>query len=241
MPIFLILAVISADTPRREWSLGLPADIRPEGVRSMKFVLPAVCAVVLLADGAGCCRSCCRTGLLARNCSNGGCGPRFRFNWSRCRDTCDQCGNWTGAPVIERQNWQDVGYAEDLTESPQACRGRACRRASRGYDLGYDYETAQGYHLVHGDHGVMHSGRSSLARTSGQRAPAMMNDKSVEDEIPSAPRVIRRSGNPTLARTHGRPTPAMLDDGSDSDEIPVTRRSSKATRVSRGRTIRSSE
>jgi hypothetical protein len=209
----------------------------------MKSALSALFAVALLAGGAGCCHRCCRQGLLARDCSNGGCGPRFRFSWSRCRDTCDQCGNWTGAPVVARQSWQNVAYAENLgQDDPRPCRGLRCgrfaarRQAYREYDQGYDTETTHemDHDVVVDDPRMMRrSGRPTLARVSGRPTPVMMDDESVADEMPVNERVVRRAGRPTLARVSGQPTPAMVDGESDADAIPSAPRSTKAKRVSR--------
>ncbi|HEV3002995.1 MAG TPA: hypothetical protein VGX78_00970, partial [Pirellulales bacterium] len=163
--------------------------------------------------------------------------------WSRCRDTCDQCGNWTGAPVVARQSWQNVAYAENLgQDDPRPCRGLRCgrfaarRQAYREYDQGYDTETTHemDHDVVVDDPRMMRrSGRPTLARVSGRPTPVMMDDESVADEMPVNERVVRRAGRPTLARVSGQPTPAMVDGESDADAIPSAPRSTKAKRVSR--------
>jgi hypothetical protein len=42
-----------------------------------------------------------------------GCSRRLHiFNWSRCCDCCDQCGNWTGAGFVSQKGgWPGRQYA----------------------------------------------------------------------------------------------------------------------------------
>ena len=41
-----------------------------------------------------------------------GCSRRLHiFNWSRCHDCCDQCGNWTGEGFVSQKGgWPGRGY-----------------------------------------------------------------------------------------------------------------------------------
>jgi hypothetical protein len=64
-----------------------------------------------------------RVGLNGCGCM--GCGPLYRvFNWSRCHDCCDACGNWTGAPIVsngpgmppEEYIEEPASYAEPAPE-----------------------------------------------------------------------------------------------------------------------------
>jgi len=150
----------------------------------MKSALSALCAIVLLAGATGC-NSCCCPWSHDRTCTAGGCGPRYRFRpYERC-ETCDQCGNWTGSPIVSRsQLYPKVGYAENYG---------SISRADLGQDgQGDEVETAQGYRIVPGsDRVVSRSGRPTLARASGQPTPAMMADETVEDEAPVAPARIK--------------------------------------------------
>ena len=156
----------------------------------MKFVLSALGAIVLLAGVTGC-NSCCCPWSNDRTCTSGGCGPRFRFRpYERCQ-TCDQCGNWTGSPIVSRsQLYPKSGYAEDFGTISRIDGGSRADRGQDGRDD--DIETARDYRIVPGsDRVITRSGRPTLARASGQPTPAMMADESVEDETPVAPARIK--------------------------------------------------
>lgn len=62
-------------------------------------------------------------------CGEMGCGPICRiFNWCRCRDCCDCCGNWSGPPIVSHnQGWNhdDIGPSESYGEpAPEMAAGR---------------------------------------------------------------------------------------------------------------------
>lgn len=93
----------------------------------MKLAVPALIALALLTGNTGCCLFQCGRGyacsacdaypddcggcddigcdggcgLCHGGCSGMGCGPlHWILNWARCRDCCDQCGNWTGPDIV---------------------------------------------------------------------------------------------------------------------------------------------
>ena len=73
----------------------------------MKFAISACFAVALLAGNTGCncfCRPLfpCLHRHRCQDCCDGGCERAPIFNWSRCCDTCDHCGDWTGQSIIAR-------------------------------------------------------------------------------------------------------------------------------------------
>lgn len=100
----------------------------------MKLAASALLALALMAGNTGCClfdcgaySGCggyldecggCEDPSMCGQCGGGcygmGCGPLHRiFNWSRCCDCCDACGNWTGAPIVSRgPGMMDPGYVE---------------------------------------------------------------------------------------------------------------------------------
>ncbi|HUY33557.1 MAG TPA: hypothetical protein VMV69_12480 [Pirellulales bacterium] len=146
----------------------------------MKFALSALCAIIMLAGGTGCHPCCHRHSILDRDCTAGGCGPRVRFRPYQYCDTCDQCGNWTGAPIVSRsRSYQGGGYAEDY--------GHISRSENES--------PAHGYRVVPGSQRVTtRSGQPTLARASGRPTSAMMADESVDevdDEIQVAPARIK--------------------------------------------------
>jgi hypothetical protein len=84
----------------------------------MRFAISACFAVALLAGNTGCClfcrplfpclhRNCCGGG---DDCGDMGCQRACIFNWSRCCDTCDHCGDWTGQSIIARTNGSQQAY-----------------------------------------------------------------------------------------------------------------------------------
>lgn len=69
----------------------------------MKTLVSAFFAALLLCGGSGCGRLCCRPWFpfLHHACTHEmGCQGVGLFNWSRCCDTCDQCGHWDGEDII---------------------------------------------------------------------------------------------------------------------------------------------
>ena len=116
----------------------------------MKFALSALGAILLLAGSTGC-HSCCSRRSHDRTCTAGGCGPRFRFHPYQSCDTCDQCGNWTGAPIVSRSGlYPKVGYAEDYGRISRADGGRislAQRRKFSHADGGDDWRANSGEHV----------------------------------------------------------------------------------------------
>jgi hypothetical protein len=175
----------------------------------MKFALSALCAIVLLAGATGC-KSCCCRWSHDRTCTAGGCGPRYRFRPYEHCDTCDQCGNWTGSPIVSgSQRYPKVGYAEDYGMNSQVDGGSLADGGHNG--RGDDIETARGYRVVPGsDRVIKRSGRPTLARASGQPTPAMMADESVEDDRQVAPARIK-SKRVARART-ARPRQIQEED-----------------------------
>jgi hypothetical protein len=184
----------------------------------MRFVLSALFTFILVASDTGCHSCCCPLfhhractegdcggGLYDRTCTPGGCGPRYRFHPWSTKDTCvtcDQCGNWTGAPLVSRPTpWQESGYAEDFGQVTGTS----------------DAE------MLHEEEYV---GAPRAARRLKRRT--VREDR----VVPGSERVIRRSGRPTLARSTGQPTRAVLPDDSVDDEIPVRATSAKVKRVS---------
>ncbi|HWB11240.1 MAG TPA: hypothetical protein VG826_18570 [Pirellulales bacterium] len=84
----------------------------------MRFAISACFAVALLAGNTGCCgpifcrplfpllhRHCC-----SDDCGGMGCQRANIFNWSRCCDTCDHCGDWTGQGIIARTQGSEQAY-----------------------------------------------------------------------------------------------------------------------------------
>ena len=91
----------------------------------MRFAISACFAVALLAGNTGCCMFCRPLfPLLHRHCGGGcgddcggmGCQRAHIFNWSRCCDTCDHCGDWTGQGIIARTNGSQQAY---MARQPQ--------------------------------------------------------------------------------------------------------------------------
>lgn len=73
----------------------------------MRFALSACFALALLAGNTGCCLFCrplfpCLARHQCDQCGDMGCQRAPLFNWSRCCDTCDHCGDWTGQSIIAR-------------------------------------------------------------------------------------------------------------------------------------------
>lgn len=63
-------------------------------------------------------------------CGAMGCGPLYRvFNWSRCHDCCDCCGNWTGAPIVSNGHGMPPG---EYLEEPAAYDEPALEDLSEG-------------------------------------------------------------------------------------------------------------
>ena len=100
----------------------------------MRFAISACFAVALLAGNTGCCGLLCRPifPLLHRHC--GGCGGddcggmgcqrAHIFNWSRCCDTCDHCGDWTGQGIIARTQGSEQAYTAGRYQGRTAMNGR---------------------------------------------------------------------------------------------------------------------
>lgn len=131
----------------------------------MKSVSSAALALVLLA-GSGCCGYPQGCTLFGPNCESLGCGDRFRHNWSRCRDCCDDCGNWSG-PAISSQaggwhNQPQYQYTDEM--------------ASEGTVID---ESEQGYRVV--------PGSKRVTVRSGEPTPAAAADK------PARPRRVTKS------------------------------------------------
>lgn len=73
----------------------------------MRFAASACFALVLLAGNTGCCLFCHPMfPLLHRHCQSECCGMGCQrapiFNWGRCCDPCDHCGDWAGQSIIAR-------------------------------------------------------------------------------------------------------------------------------------------
>lgn len=73
----------------------------------MKFALSACFALALVAGNTGCCLFChpmfpCLHRHCSKECGDMGCQRAPIFNWSRCCDTCDHCGDWTGQSIIAK-------------------------------------------------------------------------------------------------------------------------------------------
>ena len=73
----------------------------------MRSAISACFALVLLAGNTGCCMFCrplfpCLHRNQCKECCGMGCERAPIFNWSRCCDTCDHCGDWTGQSIIAR-------------------------------------------------------------------------------------------------------------------------------------------
>ena len=73
----------------------------------MRFALSACFALALLAGNTGCCLFCrplfpCLARHQCDDCGDMGCQRAPIFNWSRCCDTCDHCGDWTGQSIVAR-------------------------------------------------------------------------------------------------------------------------------------------
>jgi len=107
------------------------------GVRAMRFALSACFAVALLAGNTGCCgfcrplfpvlhRHCCGGGGCGGgdDCGGNGCQRANIFNWSRCCDTCDHCGDWTGQGIIARTNASQQAYMAGRNQGRTAMAGR---------------------------------------------------------------------------------------------------------------------
>ncbi|HXT59686.1 MAG TPA: hypothetical protein VN699_13685 [Pirellulales bacterium] len=79
-------------------------------------------------DGGGCDVGGCGGGCgceadgypATRGCM--GCSRRLHiFNWSRCCDSCDQCGNWTGAGFVSQKGgWPGRQYAAAPASADEA-------------------------------------------------------------------------------------------------------------------------
>jgi hypothetical protein len=188
----------------------------------MKTALSALGAIVLLAGSNGC-NSCCSPMSCDRTCTAGGCGPRFRFHPYQSCDACDQCGNWTGAPIVSRSGlYPKIGYAEDYGSISQAGgRGISLADGSEDWraDGGQRWQTDGGQNLR----------SDGVASAHGYRV------------VPGSRRVTTRSGRPTLARSYGQPTPAMMADDSVEGEVSSAPARTRAKRVSRGRSSRLQE
>jgi hypothetical protein len=100
----------------------------------MRFAISACFAVALLAGNTGCCLFCRPLfPLLHRNCCGGGCGDDCGgmgcqraniFNWSRCCDTCDHCGDWNGQGIVARTNSSQQAYTAGRYQGRTAMAGR---------------------------------------------------------------------------------------------------------------------
>ena len=84
----------------------------------MRFAASACFALVLLAGNTGCCLFCrplfpCLHRHCEKECCGMGCQRAPIFNWGRCCDPCDHCGDWAGQSIIARagSNAQGVEYA----------------------------------------------------------------------------------------------------------------------------------
>jgi hypothetical protein len=83
----------------------------------MRFAISACFAFALLAGNTGCncfCRPLfpCLHRHRCQDCCDMGCERAPIFNWSRCCDTCNQCGDWTGQSIIARTGGnQQPAYA----------------------------------------------------------------------------------------------------------------------------------
>ncbi|HVX10397.1 MAG TPA: hypothetical protein VHC22_04415 [Pirellulales bacterium] len=81
----------------------------------MRSALSACFALVLLAGNTGCCLFCrplfpCLHRNQCNECSGMGCERAPIFNWSRCCDTCDHCGDWSGQSIIARTGSSQAEY-----------------------------------------------------------------------------------------------------------------------------------
>lgn len=100
----------------------------------MKAAISACFALVLLAGNTGCCLFCrpifpCLHRHQCKECCGMGCERAPIFNWSRCCDTCDHCGDWTGQSIIARTGGaQQAGYVTaDRSRNNMAMADRAER------------------------------------------------------------------------------------------------------------------
>src|SRR5487761_1276789 len=97
----------------------------------MRFAISACFALVLLAGNTGCCLFCrplfpCLQRHKCDQCGDMGCQRAPLFNWSRCCDSCDHCGDWTGQSIIARTgSSQQAQYA-----AGRAPRGRTAIASS---------------------------------------------------------------------------------------------------------------
>jgi hypothetical protein len=81
----------------------------------MRSALSACFALVLLAGNTGCCLFCrplfpCLHRHQCDECCGMGCERAPIFNWSRCCDNCDHCGDWTGQSIIARTGSSQEAY-----------------------------------------------------------------------------------------------------------------------------------
>jgi hypothetical protein len=56
-----------------------------------------------------------------------GCQRANIFNWSRCCDTCDHCGDWTGQGIIARTNGSQQAYMAGRNQGNQGRAAMASR------------------------------------------------------------------------------------------------------------------
>ena len=80
----------------------------------MRAAISACFALVLLAGNTGCCLFCkplfpCLHRHQCKECCGMGCERAPIFNWSRCCDTCDHCGDWTGQSIVARTGFSEQG------------------------------------------------------------------------------------------------------------------------------------
>jgi hypothetical protein len=98
----------------------------------MRFAASACFALVLLAGNTGCCLFCkplfpCLHRHQCKECCGMGCERAPIFNWSRCCDTCDHCGDWSGQSIIARTGASEQGMYMAAGRNRSNSMARAAR------------------------------------------------------------------------------------------------------------------